>query len=159
MKIYALPVVLTLSLLLLPTRARSETDALCAPLRKFAAAVGRDAHREIVFRTSWGGGFKDDPATSNSMSAKRCEHGGYDKAESVCEVLMKDSSTEFGNVNAMRSVVCISPDIHFPRYIEFEHGEFSLHYGTEERGASISISFEEDQQIGGMALRIVADGY
>ncbi len=72
---------------------------------------------------------------------------------------MKDSSTEFGNVNAMRAVVCISPDIHFPRYIEFEHGEFSLHYGTEERGASISISFEEDQQIGGMALRIVADGY
>jgi hypothetical protein len=155
----ALPSALACSLFLLPIQARSETDSLCAPLRKFAAAVGPEDHREIVFRTSWGGGFKDDPNTKQSISSKRCEHGNYDMAKAVCEVLMKDASVEFGNVNAMRAVVCISPEIRFPRYIEFEHGEFSLHYGTEDRGARISVSFEKDAGVGGMALWIVADGY
>jgi hypothetical protein len=148
-----------LSLLVLPAQARSKTDLLCSPLRTFAASVGPDEHREIVFRTSWGGGFNDDPGTKDSITSTRCEHAGYDKAKAVCDVLTKDASVEFGNVNAMRAVVCISPDIRFPRYIEFEHGEFSLQYGTDDRGANISVSFEEDAKVGGMALRIVADGY
>jgi hypothetical protein len=159
MKVSASSAAVALTLLVLPSQARSEADSLCAPLREFAAAVGPDEHREIVFRTSWGGGFKDDPGAKNSISSKRCEHGGYDKAKVVCGVLMEDASVEFGNVNTMRAVVCISPDIHFPRYIEFEHGEFSLNYGTEDRGANISISFEDDPKIGGAVLRIIADGY
>ena len=159
MKARGIPVRLALLLLGLPTSAIGAPDALCAPLRKFVASVGPGGHREIVFRTSWGGGFSDDPDTKRSISSSRCEHQNYTAAKRVCDVIIKDASVEFGNVNAMRAVVCISPDIHFPRFMEFDHGAFSLNYGNANRGANVSVSFEEDSKIGGMALRIVADGY
>ena len=159
MKVRSFSAGLALLLLALPPSAVAAPDALCAPLRKFVASVGPDEHRELVFRTSWGGGFSDDPDTTDSISARRCEHQNYPAAKRVCDVLINDASVEFGNVNAMRAVVCISPDIQFPRLDEFEHGAFSLTYGTEDRGANVSVSFEEDEKIGGMALRIVVDGY
>ena len=131
MKIDVLAAVLAVLLLGAPVSARSESEPLCKPLRNFLASVGPNEHREIIFRTAWGGGFKDDPETRNSIASKRCEYRGYGKAKPVCDVLMNQGSAEFGNVNAMGAVVCISPDIRF----------------------------QEDPGVGGMALKIVADGY
>jgi hypothetical protein len=159
MKSSSLSAALAACLGVLAQPAYAVKDPLCAPLRRFVASVGPDEHRELIFRTSWGGGFSDDPSTKNSISSKRCEHQGYDRAKAVCDILMKDGSVEFGNVNAMGAVVCISPDIRFPRYNDFDYGSFSLHYGSEDRGASVTVSFEKDAKIGGMVLRIVADGY
>jgi hypothetical protein len=155
----AIPVALALSLSYWPAPAHGKADPLCAPLRKFLASVKPDETREIVFRTSWGGGFKDDPSTNDSIASRRCEHQNYAPAKRVCDVLIANSSVEFGNVNAIGAVVCISPDIRFPRYIEFDHGSLSLNYGTPNRGANVSLSYEEDSEVGGMKLHIVADGY
>lgn len=50
---------------------------------------------------------------------------------------------------------------HRSKFIDasFERGEFSLVFGNENRGASITINFDEDKEIGGMTLRIIASGY
>jgi hypothetical protein len=136
--------------------AKQAADALCAPLRAFAASIGADEKREITFRTSWGGNFKD--AAESVIYAKRCEHNNYPQAKTVCSALMDDGSVEFGKNNAMRAISCLSPETHFGGS-SFERGEFSLHYGTPDGGASVQIAFEEDPKVGGMALRITADGY
>ncbi len=142
-----------------PLPAEAATDSLCAPLRAFAASTEPGQKHEIVFRTSWGGGaFKDAPE-ENTFNAWRCEHFHYEKAERVCKVLMEQGSVEFGNHNAMRAIECLSPKTAFAEHTVFERGEFSLMYGTEKRGANITISFEADEKVGGMALRIVAEGY
>lgn len=74
-------------------------------------------------------------------------------------MLMKHASVEFGNLNAMQAIVCLSPKTRFPYRTSFETGEFSLMLGTQDRGANLSISFKPDSVVGGMSLRIVADGY
>ena len=149
--------------LVVPPAAKAATDSLCAPLRAFAASIGPGQKHELVFRTSWGGDFKDAPEKSppeqTRLYAKRCDGSRYEAAERVCAVLMEHASVEFGNVNAMRAIECLSPKTHFANHTRFELGEFSLMYGTENRGANITVSFEEDKKVGGMALRIAADGY
>lgn len=157
MKYFVYSIFLALGASAIPAAANRVPDSLCAPLLAFAASIDPDAHREIVFRTSWGGNFKD--ATENVFYAKRCEHSGYKEAKKVCDVLMKDASVEFGNQNAMQAIVCLSPKTRFPYRTSLETGEFSLMFGSENRGANISIVFEPDTVVGGMSLRIVADGY
>ncbi len=148
--------------LAVPPAAKAATDPLCAPLRAFAASIGPQQKHELVFRTSWGGNFKDSPeglSRREVFYAKRCESFRYKQAKRVCDVLMENASVEFSNFNAMRAIECLSPKTHFSEHTRFERGEFSLMYGNENRGANITVSFEEDQAVGGMALRIVADGY
>jgi hypothetical protein len=140
-----------------PASAKASRDSLCAPLRAFVASVGPDEKREIVFRTAWLGRFKDEP--EDVMGSKRCEHNGYKQAKDVCAVLMTDASVEFGNTNAMRAIECLSPKTRFYGRTSFERGMFSLRYGTENRGALIDLSCDKDPSVGGMALRIVVDGY
>lgn len=144
--------------LVVPPVAKAATDSLCAPLRAFAASMGPGQKHELVFRTSWGRNFKDCPE-ERVFSAKRCEGFRYREAERVCAVLMEDASVEFGNVNAMRAIECLSPQTHFSDHARFERGEFLLMYGNERRGANITLSLESDQDVGGMALRIFAYGY
>jgi hypothetical protein len=157
MKVLVCSTAILLSTLPISAQARDRRDSLCPPLRSFAASIGPDETRTLVFHTSWGGNFKDSKELV--IYAKRCIHGGYKQAESVCDDLMQNGSVEFGNYNAMRAIVCLSPKTRFSNHASFERGEFSLMYGTENRGANISVTFEEDSVVGGMALRIVADGY
>lgn len=138
--------------------ANAATDPLCRPLRAFAASIAPGQKHEIVFRTSWGSGFKDTP-DENTFWAWRCEDPHYEPAQRVCAALMKYASIEFDNLNAMRAIECLSPKTHFADHTRFRHGEFELMYGTENRGANITITFEGDEKVGGGALRIVAEGY
>jgi predicted HTH transcriptional regulator len=36
---------------------------------------------------------------------------------------------------------------------------FRFNYGTDNRGANVTVSFAEDERLGAMALRVTADGY
>lgn len=78
MKHFVYPLVMVLSASTLPATAKRAPDSLCAPLVAFAASIKPDAHRDMVFRTSWGGNFKDE--NENVIYAKRGEHSGYKEA-------------------------------------------------------------------------------
>ncbi|MFT3807466.1 hypothetical protein [Arenimonas sp.] len=156
MKGSPLCIFLALGILALPVHARKQKDSLCDPLREFAASIGPDEKREIVFSTSWGENFKGE--SKDVLFAKQCVHGDHGPARKVCDELMGNGSVEFGNYNAMRAITCLAPETEFGGS-SFERGDFSLDVGNEDRGAHISISFDGDKEIGGMTLRITAEGY
>jgi len=139
-------------------RAGGRTDTLCAPLRAFVASVGPDDARELAFHTSWGSNFKDEPG-EKALFAKRCLHQGYAPAQAVCAELMESGATEFSDNNAKRAIACLSPGTGFAPEVGFSAGRFSLQSGNSDAGAFVTVEFAEDKDIGGMVLRIQADGY
>jgi hypothetical protein len=150
------------AVLMLPTIAgcqlvaESASDPLCGPLRAFVASAAPHVRRELVFYTSWGSGFRGD---EDALSAKRCVHDGYALAKSVCDVLMESGVVEFSGNNAARAVSCLSEDTHFAKRMSLEQGTFRFHYGTDNRGAIVTVGFAEDANLGAMALHVTADGY
>jgi hypothetical protein len=135
------------------------SDQLCSPMRAFVASVGPDVTREVVFYTSWGGGFKGEENEKDAMFAKRCVHDGYAPAKAVCESLMQNGAVEFSGHNATRTVSCLSKHTRFANRMLLEQGLFRFNYGTENRGAIVTVSFAEDEKLGAMALRVKAEGY
>jgi hypothetical protein len=134
----------------------SASDPLCIPLRAFVASVNPHVTREIVFYTSWGSGFKGE---EEAFFAKRCVHNAYVPAKAVCDSLMLNGAVEFAGHNATRAVSCLSTHTHFAKRIQLDRGTFSFNYGTDNRGANVTVSFVEDETLGAMALHVTADGY
>ena len=132
-------------------------DDLCEPLRSFVESVGPDETRVLKFHTTWGSNFNDSQGWV--MGAKRCNDFDYDPAKGVCAHFMKHGATEFAGMNAKRAVECLAPGVTFAGRIDLQLISLSLTYGTEDRGAIVDITFLEDEEIGGMALTISADGY
>ena len=149
------------ALALIPTAsdaaAADKGDPLCTPLREFVASVGPGQTRLLAFHTSWGKNFKtaDEPA----LFAKDCLHHGYKPAKAACLALMEHGMVEFSNLNAQRAIVCLAPDVDFGEHAKLEVGSFSINYGNEERGSLVTLSYGEDAEMGGMVLRVAADGY
>ena len=137
--------------------AERASDPLCPPLRAFVSSVDPNVTREFVFYTSWGSGFKGDE--EGSISKKQCVHANYPPAKAVCESLMNTGAVEFSGNNAKRAVSCLSKGTRFAPHMSLEQGSFSFSYGTDNRGALITVSFAEDEPLGAMALRVTADGY
>lgn len=135
----------------------SPPPEFCKLLRAFVASVQPDETREFTFRTSWGANFKDD--SQPAMGAKRCEHEGYDPAKNVCEYLMEHGSTEFTGVDVKDAVLCLSRKTRFDPRLSLNAADFSFSYGSDNRGALIDVTFNKDTVVGGMAFRLVADGY
>ena len=135
----------------------SATDEMCAPVLAFAESVGPDEVRTIAFHTSWGGNFRDDPEPV--IYAKRCIHEDYAPAKAVCAYLIDHGATEFSGRNVERIISCLAPQTSFGPSINLNEGQFSVRFGTPERGSHISVQFGEDMDIGGMVLRINVDGY
>ncbi len=125
----------------------------------FVASVDPHVTRELVFYTSWGGGFKGEEDEDYTMFAKRCVHDGYAPAKAVCDSLMQSGAVEFSGHNAMRTVSCLSKHTRFANRMQLDRGLFQFNYGTDNRGAIVTVSFADDEKLGAMALRITADGY
>lgn len=140
-----------------PTTHASPAPEFCKVLRAFVASVQPDETREFTFRTSWGSNFKDDPEPA--MGAKRCDHEGYGPAKNVCTYLMEHGSTEFTGVDVKDAVSCLSRKTQFDRRLSLNLASFHFSYGSDNRGALIDITFTTDPVVGGMAFRMVADGY
>jgi hypothetical protein len=142
----------------LPTQAAlAKTDPLCAPLRAFVASVKPDETNTLEFHTSWGGNFKD--SAEPAIFAKRCNHFGYGPAGAVCTYLMEHGATEFSDTNFKRAVMCLSPETRLDSGLSVSGAAMSLSYGSPDRGAHVSLEFSEDSQLGGMVLKVAADGY
>ncbi|WP_445427534.1 hypothetical protein [Alishewanella sp. HL-SH05] len=150
-----------LSLFLLPLMFSQSviagSDDLCPHLKEFLSSVGVDQSASIELHTSWGANFKDDDG--DVMAAKRCIHGNAASAKKACEYLMKNASTEFAGVNFKRFLLCLSPSTKIENSVQFSHAAVSLSFGSEDRGALLDLSLEEDEHIGGMVLKLEAEGY
>jgi hypothetical protein len=132
-------------------------DEMCAPVLDFAGSVGPDDVRSIAFHTSWGGNFRDDPEPV--IYAKRCVHEDYEPAKAVCRFFLERGATEFSGNNVQRVLSCLAPETNFGPNIQLNEGQFSVRFGTPDRGSHITVQYGEDVEIGGMVLRIKADGY
>jgi hypothetical protein len=149
---------IALALTCLPTQAAlAKTDLLCTPLREFVESVKPDETKTLEFLTSWGGNFKD--AVEPAIFAKRCSHFGYGPAETVCTYLMEHGAVEFAGSNLKRAVMCLSPKTRLDPRLTVSGAAMSLTYGSPDRGANVSLELSEHPQIGGMVLRVVADGF
>lgn len=137
--------------------AEKSTDSLCSHLRQFLDSVPPDQDRAVTLHTVWGDNFKDDSALV--MGAKRCSHGGYGPGEVFCDFLMESTSTEFADINTKAVLACLLGGEKIPKELEIQSGSFSVEYGSGERGAFVDVVLAEDQEMGGMALRISASGY
>jgi len=154
------PVVLSYLLLALPfggAVAAGKSDPLCLPMRQFVASVGPGEVREIVFHTSWGSGFKN--AKEPAIAARQCLHQGYGPARPACQALMHYGAVEFSNTNAERVITCLVPSNRWGEHVHLEQGSLSLEYGTDNRGSNVTVSYDRDQEMGGMVLRVRVDGY
>ena len=137
--------------------AKEKPDPLCAPLQAFVESVKPDEHRELAFHTIWGAGFKGmNPET---IYAKNCEHFGYAPADAACKVFMETGATEFSEINFKRAMGCLSPKTTFDPDLSVEKASVSFSYDSVDRGSSIKLSYEGDDERGGMVLRITANGY
>lgn len=132
-------------------------DGLCKSLRQFIASVKPDETHILKFRTSWGSNFKDE--AEQALSAKRCDHGGYDPAKAVCDYLMEHGATEFPGNNAKSAVSCLSKQTRLAPGMQIHAISISITVGTENRGSLVDIELDEDTGLGGMVLSITADGY
>jgi hypothetical protein len=132
-------------------------DGLCKSLRSFIASVKPNETHVLRFRTSWGSNFNDE--AEPAISAKRCEHGGYDPAKAVCDYLMAHGATEFSGNNAKSAVSCLSKHTRLAAGMQINSISVSFSVGTESRGSLVDIDFVSDAEIGGMVLSITADGY
>ena len=132
-------------------------DPLCAPLRAFAASVQPKERQEFAFHTMWGGPFKDDPSAQVLYEA-RCIHNSFEPGKAVCSYLMKHGQIEFSDIDAKRALECLSPATSLGR-LRLDSGVFALSYGTDRRGSHVKILYGEDSEMGGMVLRIIAEGY
>ena len=94
-----------------------------------------------------------------SIYAKRCEHYGYKPADAACKVLMETGATEFSDINFKRAMRCLSPKTSFAPRVDIDNASMSFSYGNEDRGSHVKLNYEGDDEIGGMVLRITADGY
>lgn len=148
---------LTLLLLGIPSAYASPDPDLCKVLRAFVDSVQPDQTREFTFRTSWDSNFND--ADKLALAAKRCIHNSYSPAEKVCAYLMEHGSTEFTGTDVKDAVSCLSRKTRFDPRLNLNEALFSFSYGSEARGALIGVSFKADPSVGGMAFRLVADGY
>ena len=152
--------VLMASAILSPAEAR-EKDPLCAPLKAFVASVEEGLEQTIVFRTHWGGGFSDvAEGDEDTLAAKRCERDqGHAPAVAACGALMEEGMIEFSDSNFRRVVTCLSPKSRFATGVSIHHAGYRFTVGNDDAGAFVTIDFEPDEKIGGMALRILVEGY
>jgi len=130
---------------------------MCPTIRTFINSVGPGEEREFVFRTSWGSNFKD--AKARAIRAVRCEHNKYPPARAVCDYLIKHGSIETPARNVKRVITCLSPTTHFDDALSFTEANFTLNYGTEDRGSILRLELVEDPAKGGFAFSIAVKGY
>jgi hypothetical protein len=139
--------------------AATDRDPLCAPLRAFAASVPKDQTKSLQFHTSWLADFKGgNPRAMGAFT--RCMDGGYAPAHTVCDSLIKHGAVEFAGNNAKQALVCLLPGTRFGQNgLSLDALDVSFYYGTPQRGSNITLSFDQDSQMGGMVLSITAQDY
>lgn len=86
----------------------SEPDDLCPQMAAFANAALDDGSHTVRLTTDWGALYtKPDAPDEQLLYAKACEHESYAPGQALCAYLLKNTSTEFAEINASRALRCI----------------------------------------------------
>ncbi|WOB51320.1 hypothetical protein NYR97_08110 [Xanthomonas hydrangeae] len=140
----------------LATAHAAPAAELCEVLRAFVGAVQPGQTRSFAFRTAWGTNFKH--AQEQALSTKRCEHGGDPAAQAVCTYLMQHGQTELADATVMDSVACLSSGTAFDSSLRLHNAELSFRHEVINADATVTVTFGEDTEQGGMVFRLQAEG-
>lgn len=138
----------------LATAHAATPTQLCKVLRAFVGAAPPGQTRSFAFHTVWGTNFKH--AEEQALSAKRCDHGGDPAAQSICAYLMKHGQTEFADATVMDAISCLSSATTFDRSLRLHNAELTFRHEAANGGATVTVTFGEDTQQGGMVFRFQA---
>lgn len=58
-----------------------------------------------------------------------------------------------------RALECFAAETRFVPGLRLHQGSFSVSVGIDNRGATVDIELNTDQEVGGMAFKVVAEGY
>ncbi|MGE8226936.1 MAG: hypothetical protein ACN6RK_14230 [Stenotrophomonas sp.] len=151
---------LTLALLIATSSVAAygheQADELCSELGSFLTSVKPDETRSLTLRTFWGARVEGDHIV---MGSKTCEHHNYEPGTKLCAYLMEHSSTEFAGFNAKRILNCLASAPGIGQDLDIHSGTFSTTFGSQDRGALVSLDVLPDKEPGEMILRLQADGY
>jgi len=86
-------------------------------------------------------------------------HFGYAPAKSICKVLMEHGNIEFPGSNALRAIACLSSDARAGELGQLDRIEIKFRYGPENRGSNVTITLDEDKNVGGMVMLVTGEGY
>lgn len=155
MKIHTQLLVLLAAALAFPKADASAPPSLCKALRGFIESVQRHEERGFAFHLSLAGKPEGD---SGAINTKRCGHDGYESTVRLCDYLTQHGSPELNSASVKDAISCLSETKFAPSFRP-NGWNLSFNYGTEHRGALIEVTFEEGPEVGGVALRLEADGY
>lgn len=142
-------------LTVLATAHAAPPTEFCNVLRAFVDAAPPGQPRSFAFHTVWGTNFKH--AEEPALSAKRCDHGGDPAAQAICAYLMKHGQTEFADATVMDAVSCLSSATTFDRSLRLHNAELTFRHEAMNGGATVTVTFGEDMQQGGMVFRFQAE--
>jgi hypothetical protein len=92
--------------------ARSEGDALCDELARFANAPYK-VSPIIQLTTDWSMRPDPDDPSSYVWGTKTCDDGNSQAGRELCEYLLGNISTEFAEVNYRRVLRCLGSQVSF----------------------------------------------
>lgn len=137
--------------------AMGSVDPICDALRNFAGSVKAGESKTVEFRTAWGSGFKG--TKDFVLFETRCKDFDYGPGAAVCRSLMKHGNIEFSGNNPLRAITCLSPAFQVKQAYRLSRIDIEIPYGSDERGSTVTIKFDNDNEIGGELLSITAAGY
>ena len=102
MKVARITLILTLFVTVSCSTPRpTDVDALCSAMSQFVRASDDGRPHSVTLRGGWGG---DEP---DVLMTHECMHGGYEPGKVLCAYLVKNTSWEFGGINANRALSCL----------------------------------------------------
>ncbi|ATS37131.1 MULTISPECIES: hypothetical protein [Xanthomonas] len=128
---------------------------LCNVLHAFVGEAQPGQIHSFTFHTSWGTNFKQ--VEEQALSAKRCDHGGDPAEQAICAYLMKHGQTEFADMTVMDSISCLSSATTFDKSLRLHSVNLSFRSEGINRGATITVTFGEDTEHGGMVFRLQSE--
>ena len=131
-------------------------DGLCDPLLEFVKSVKPGETRALKFNTIMGSNFKDREGAAKG--AKRCEFNSYEPAKTVCKYLMSFSASDSSGYNARSAITCLSPKTRFATGTRLHAISFSTPVGLSAHPNHVDVVYDDDQELGGMALTITVNG-
>jgi len=126
--------ILLLSIVGIPFLASAQVDKLCEQLIFFASKTTADKNLRVKLVSDW------------ANLSKSCVHNGSDEEKKFCDYLVKNTSTEFMNLNLTRIINCSNTSFSFGHVlINKSIGEFSL---FETPGLNTDITLNVNFSIG-----------
>lgn len=106
---------LLILLIAMPSIASAQEDKLCVHLTAFASKSKVDKPLKVKLINDW------------AKFSQNCEHNETQEGKEFCNYLIKNTSSEFMNINLSRILTCSANDFNFgSSHLKKISGEFSI---------------------------------